>query len=521
MKNSSFKVGDKNKLSKNEYIKEHYIFKGWSTTLNGEVKYKDEEEIKDLTLEKDKIIDLYAVWEINKYTVNVVVKDGIVDGDASKIIDYNNNATFNISPTNDKYGLGSVECTNNQKGTFENNILTVSNVTSDTTCTVTYMTELTTLYTDGTLIINEEANSRSNNITKHGEVTNEYEPMSASNSYVFTYDNNAVNSPWFTEREQVKSVEIGETIKPISTAYWFGVLQNMEKGNFAKLDTSNVIDMSGMFSYAGLNATTFNLTGLDNWDTSKVTNMSYMFGVYVAFRAETISISNLSNWNTSNVTDMGCMFCTTYIGSSVEGISNWNTSKVTNMDSMFDDGTVPEGISNWDTSSVTNMSDMFHQARLPENIDLSSWDTSKVTDMGSMFDNAGFDATTFTLDLSSWDTSQVTNMNFMFNNAGFGDTTFNLTGLDNWDTSKVTNMSYMFADAGQNATTFNLNLSKWNTSKVTEMGSMFNGAGSNATSWTVKIPSTTGSLTNTTSKWYGSSESVYANPLSGKSFTLP
>ena len=49
----------------------------------------------------------------------------------------------------------------------------------------------------------------------------------------------------------------------------------------------------------------------------------------------------------------------------------------------------------------------------------------------------------------------------------------------------------------------------------------FNGAGSNATSWTVKIPSTTGSLTNTTSKWYGSSESVYANPLSGKSFTLP
>ena len=41
------------------------------------------------------------------------------------------------------------------------------------------------------------------------------------------------------------------------------------------------------------------------------------------------------------------------------------------------------------------------------------------------------------------------------------------------------------------------------------MKSMFYNAGSNATSWTVKISGTTGSLTNTTSKWYGSFESVY------------
>ena len=53
------------------------------------------------------------------------------------------------------------------------------------------------------------------------------------------------------------------------------------------------------------------------------------------------------------------------------------------------------------------------------------------------------------------------------------------------------------------------------------MNGMFTSAGSFATSWLVKIPSKTGSLTNTTSKWYGSSSSVYAEPNSGKYFTLP
>ena len=55
---------------------------------------------------------------------------------------------------------------------------------------------------------------------------------------------------------------------------------------------------------------------------------------------------------------------------------------------------------------------------------------------------------------------------------------------------------------------------------VINMKSMFYNAGSNATTQSVKIPDTTGSLTNTTSKWYGSSESVYAEPCSGKYFTL-
>ncbi|MDO4369525.1 MAG: BspA family leucine-rich repeat surface protein, partial [bacterium] len=653
--NSTFKVGNINKLSKNIYTKKHYIFKGWSMTLNEEVKYSDEEEVKDLFPNENDIVDLYAVWEKEKYTVDVVVQNGtLLEGEVpSKRIEYNSNGSFKLY-TSEEYYSGLVTCTNDQNGTFENNVLTVANVTSDTTCTVSYVTEKTTLYTDGTLIINEQLKNRNANIEKHGEVTNEYEPMSVNNSYVFACDYGVdevtVNSPWFPEREQVKGVEIGGTIKPISTAYWISGFRNMVKGDFTNLDTSKVINMRGMFSNTSLNNKEFDLIGLNNWDTSKVTNMEEMFrGVgasaskfnldlsgwdtssvanmdsmfqdtgsfattwsigdislwdtssvtsmvsmffnagrdatefnlylsgwdtssatnmsnmfrYAGSNATTWNIGDLSNWDTSKVTDMSYMF--SYTGKkattwSVGDLSGWVTSEVTNMSNMFSSAgyiatTWSVGdLSNWDTSKVTNMSNMFSSAGYRATTwsigNLSGWDTGNVTDMSYMFSSAGQKATTFSLNLSSWDVSKVTNMTSMFsyagynsrtwsvlelskwdtskvtsmggmfNNAGYNATTWNIGDISSWNTSNVTNMSYMFSNAGNNATIFNLDLSNWNISKVKMMSSMFFNAGKNATSWLVKIPSKTGILSNTTSKLYGSSSGVYAEPASGKYFTL-
>ena len=78
----------------------------------------------------------------------------------------------------------------------------------------------------------------------------------------------------------------------------------------------------------------------------------------------------------------------------------------------------------------------------------------------------------------------------------------------------------MFYYSGSAMSSFELDLSAWDTSSVTNMSGMFSMTANYAKTWTVKIPSKTGSLTNTNSKWYGSSSSVYAEPLSGKSFTL-
>ena len=149
MEDSTFTVGQNNKLKINEFKKNHYTLKGWDTNKNvSEPKYKDENnlaEIEKKVKENDQI-DLYAIWEIDKFTVNVVVKNGTVDTSSKQIL-YNEKDTFNLTTTIEN-AIGSVTCTNNQTGKVENNILTVSNVSANTTCTVKYTDTITTLYED-------------------------------------------------------------------------------------------------------------------------------------------------------------------------------------------------------------------------------------------------------------------------------------------------------------------------------------------------------------------------------------
>ena len=402
-------------------------------------------------------------------TVSVVVQNGTVET-PSKTIDYNTNTTFNITPIGEDYTSAYVNCTNNQTGTYDNKVLTLNNVTSDTTCTVKLVNEMTTLYTDGTLIINEQLKDRSTNISKHGAVANKYVAMDNDNPYTF----NSSSVIWENERINVKNVEIGRTIKPTSTAYWFSELTNMEKGDFTNLDTSKVTDMSYMFYNAGKNVLSFKLN-LSNLNTSKVTDMSHMF--YNAGESA-------STWN-------------------VGDLSSWDTSNVTNMMQMFN--SIGQKSKTWTLGNISN------------------WNTSKVTDMSGMFSYVGKNITTFNLNLSHWDTSNVTNMGGMFTHAGAYSTNFNLI-LDGWDTSKVTSMVQMFAYAGAyEAETFNLDLSRWDTSSVTNMYNMFESAGENteALSWTISIPKKTGTLSNTGERLYGASETIYgSNPSFAKKFTL-
>ena len=79
----------------------------------------------------------------------------------------------------------------------------------------------------------------------------------------------------------------------------------------------------------------------------------------------------------------------------------------------------------------------------------------------------------------------------------------------------------MFREAGMNATTFSLNLSSWDTSKLAYMDNMFYMAGYQANTWSVIIPQTNkNGINNTTSRMYGETTSIYAQPSGSKSFTL-
>lgn len=169
--------------------------------------------------------------------------------------------------------------------------------------------------------------------------------------------------PWYDgnyySNTTVTKVIVEDEIKPKCTAYWFRWMYNCQSMDLTKLDTSRVTDMSYMFGWAGMGSSDFSIKGVENFDVSKVTSLEYTFA-YVAKEAPNFSI-DISNWNVSNVRNMRQTF---------SGIG-YNAS------------TISLG-------------------------DLSKWDVSNVTDMYGMFQQTGYKASWY-LDLRAWNVKNVLN----------------------------------------------------------------------------------------------------------------
>ena len=194
-------------------------------------------------------------------------------------------------------------------------------------------------------------------------------------------------------------------------------------------------DSSGMFFqvfFDGLE----NILEIDlsNFDTSKVTNMSFMFS-----SMSHLTTLDLSNFDTSQVTNMNNMF-SGMSNLTTLNLSNFDTSQVTNMSNMF--AVTPKlttlDLSSFNTSKVTNMERMFYGMRNLTILNLSNFNTSNVMSMSNMFSNM---SSLTTLDLSNFDTSKVIIMNGMF----YGMRNLTILDLSNFDTSKVTDMHDMFS----------------------------------------------------------------------------
>lgn len=200
-----------------------------------------------------------------------------------------------------------------------------------------------------------------------------------------------------------------ELTEPLTTCYqMFGNSLKLESLDVSGIDTSNVVDMAGMF-YKDQYLTSLNVSSIDtssvedmrhmfnmcnkltsldvsNFDTSKVKKMTNMF----SFCGELKNL-DLSNFDTSNVDDMYRMF----YGNTLEtlDVSNFDTSKVTDMSEMFAWGSTSKphplftflDLSNFDTSNVINMKGMFTYCRELQSIKLGNWNVGKVTSFDIMF----------------------------------------------------------------------------------------------------------------------------------------
>ena len=247
----------------------------------------------------------------------------------------------------------------------------------------------------------------------------------------------------------------GEPIVSMAGAFYQAQTTSVDLSSF---DTSNVVNMSGMFSYAS------GISELDliTFDTRQVKVMSSMFS-----GLNKIEKLDLSTFDTSNVELFGSMF---YGMSSLTelNLNNWDFShvssplkgafssspepslKVLKLENTKFTGSLENGFSyfssleeldlaNADVSEVTDLSNTFTGMYALKKLDLTGWDTSNVTSMKYAFSNL---LALEELDITSFDTSNVTDMNHMFYHCE------SLAHIDvsNFNVEKVIDMSYMFSN---------------------------------------------------------------------------
>ena len=122
------------------------------------------------------------------------------------------------------------------------------------------------------------------------------------------------------------------------------------------------------------------ITGMENLDTSGVTDMSDMF-----CNCHSLTKLDLSGFDTANVTDMSLMFDNCYSLTELD-LSGFDSANVEDMHAMFSDcmSLTALNLRSFNTAKVRNMWRMFEGCASLTELDLSGFDTARVESMGSM-----------------------------------------------------------------------------------------------------------------------------------------
>lgn len=191
--------------------------------------------------------------------------------------------------------------------------------------------------------------------------------------------------------------------------------------NISNLEISNKItDTKYMFADTKSSSIDFvDSNSNTKFDTSGVTNMSYMF----MNSKNLTTINGLNKLNTSNLKDIGAMFYNCNSLTSLD-LSNWDTSNINN---------VTSSLSTNDKTGLFEHCFKLVDLKLPR-----KFITAKVNNISGMFNNTRLTS----LDLSGWDTSNVYNMRHVFHNS-IELKRLNLVG---WDASRVSDTSWIFVN---------------------------------------------------------------------------
>lgn len=183
--------------------------------------------------------------------------------------------------------------------------------------------------------------------------------------------------------------------------------ESYKNPDFYEMLTKGETSFRGLFSYCNVDI------DLSKYDTSKATDMSYMFA-YFAQSDKKITVSNFKSLDFSSTKSTTFMF-------------NYYTSET------------PIDLSGKSFPVLTNAKSMFYNVPHTTAIDLSNVDMPNVTDAADMF-NVGYSNQLTSLNLTGINMPSITNANNMFQYCN------KLTSIDvsSIDFSKVTSMNTMF-----------------------------------------------------------------------------
>ena len=168
--------------------------------------------------------------------------------------------------------------------------------------------------------------------------------------------------------------EIGGLSGQVASFPFFHPPNESSPVNINNIITTLVSDMSNLF-WGRLR---FN-NSLSSWDTSRVTNMSGMFGFQGQSDGPMYGFNHpsIQYWNVSNVENFQGMFNTNY-SFDHNVLNGWLLYSAINMEQMFQESKFSGDLSSWTTNSVTNMHKMFRNAWY-FNRDISMWNVANVT----------------------------------------------------------------------------------------------------------------------------------------------
>lgn len=138
MANSTHTYDVSQTLRVNQFTRNGYTFIGWSkingvTTDTGKdvtVSYKPGEVVRNLASEQDKVINLYAIWQRNQYTVTYDANGGIFAGDsATQLVYYDRNVDLSPSCKKEGYIFLGWAISTNDSNCLSSYVMPAKNIT--------------------------------------------------------------------------------------------------------------------------------------------------------------------------------------------------------------------------------------------------------------------------------------------------------------------------------------------------------------------------------------------------------